>query len=164
MQNNLWDLANSCEYFTTEKICNAIAENEKAQTNRKAKCENTDTTSCCYLCPSRPRCTISCNYLGNPDATHVSVRSEDALIENIINEAKELQETKIINNQGNQDKYCPVCNVEMSETKTELRVDKWKGLKPTMPSADILPILVYLCPQCGKIEFKADRREKDQTE
>ncbi len=157
MQNILSDLANSCEYLTTEKTCNAVTENEKAQTNRQTKCENTDKTSCCYLCPSRPQCTINCNYLGSPNVAHVSVGSEDALIENIINETKEFQETKMINNQ---DKYCPACNVEMSETKTELRVDNWKGQKPNMPSADMLPVLVYLCPRCGRIDFKADRQEK----
>lgn len=150
------DLANICEYFTVEKMCNAVAENGKAQANRQVKCANAEKTSCCYLCRLRPQCTMSCTYLGNPDSAHVPVGTGQAPIENVIDEAKESQKTRMTNNQA---KYCTVCNVEMSETKTELRVDKWKGLKPTLPSADMLPVVVYLCPQCGKIEFKADRQQ-----
>ncbi len=149
------DLANICEYITTEKMCNAVAENEKAQANRQVKCENPEKTSCCYLCPLQPQCAISCKYLGSPNVTHVPVRTEETS-ENIIDEPKESHETQIANNQA---KYCTACNIEMSETKTELRVERWKGLKPTMPNADILPVVVYLCPQCGKIEFKADRQQ-----
>jgi hypothetical protein len=155
----LSDLANSCEYFTAEKMCNATIENRKMQANRQVKCENEEKMSCCYLCPLRPQCAISCKYLGNLDLAYVPVKSEKAPMRSILDEPKAPQETEIANNQA---KYCSVCNVEMSETKTELRVDRWKGPKPTMPSADMLSVVVYLCPQCGKIEFKADRQQNKE--
>ncbi|HLN46450.1 MAG TPA: hypothetical protein VK209_12160 [Candidatus Sulfotelmatobacter sp.] len=150
------DLASICEYITTDKMCNAVAENVRAKENRQVKCKKEEKMSCCYLCTLRPRCTISCNYLGSPNVKHVPIRTEEAPTENMIGEAKEVQETQITNNQT---KHCLSCNVEMSETKTELRVDRWKGLKPSMPSADMLPVVIYLCPRCGKIEFKAYRQQ-----
>ncbi len=149
------DLANSCEYFTAEKTCDLPVENQKVMTNRQAKCESAEKMSCCYLCSIRAQCAISCKYLGNPDVAYVPVGPEKTAIETAIEQPRELPQAPMANNQA---QFCIACNVEMSESKTELRVDRWTGAKPPMPSADILPVVVYLCPQCGKIEFKADRQ------
>ena len=62
---------------------------------------------------------------------------------------------------------CSLCNVEMSQTKTKFKVEGWEGLHPKLTGDDsgkleeeFLPAIVYLCPQCGKIEFKADEKKK----
>lgn len=149
----LSDLANSCEYFTAEKICNAVTESEKAQANRHLKCENEEKMYCCYLCSLRPKCAISCKYLGNLGMAYVPVGLERTQTPDLLDEPKETQQTQLVNNQA---EYCVTCKVEMSESKTELRVGSWTGHKPTMPSVDMLPVVVYLCPQCGKIELRAD--------
>lgn len=150
------DLANSCEYFTAEETCNLVAESAKAKANREVRCGNPEKLSCCYLCQLRPQCAISCKYLGSSDTAYVLVELEKAPTESRTGGPKEPQETEISNNQA---KYCPDCNAEMSEAKTELRVDNWKGPKPTFLSADMLPIVVYLCQQCGKIELKTYRQQ-----
>jgi hypothetical protein len=132
-----------------------VAESEKAKANREVKCEHVEKLSCCYVCPSRLHCAISCKYLGSPEASYVPV-AEKAPTDSTIDRPKEHIKTVIANDQV---KYCLVCSVEMSEAKTELRVDDWKGHKPNMSSADMLPVVIYLCPRCGKIELKADRQQ-----
>ncbi len=156
------DLAYSCEFFTAEKACNLVAENAKAKINRQARCDNAEKISCCYLCDTRAQCAISCKYLGSPDVAYMQVGPEKAETERKTDEpqtyAPKAQSANIIG------KHCPSCNVEMSEANTILRVDDWRGPKPAMTSADLLPVLVYLCPRCGKIEFKADRQQdKDEA-
>jgi hypothetical protein len=149
----LSDLAYSCEFLSAEKTCDLLTENVKAKANREVRCENEEKTSCCYLCLTRMQCGICCKYLGNLNSAYVPVEPEKAPTERSIEESKELKEAQIGNSQL---QYCLDCNVELSQAKTELRVKKWKGQKPTMLNADMLPIIVYLCPICGKIQFKAD--------
>jgi hypothetical protein len=50
---------------------------------------------------------------------------------------------------------CSLCNVEMSQARTQFKIDGWKGPQPKL-SGEALSVNVYLCPVCGKIEFKAD--------
>ena len=47
---NLSDLANSCEYLTSEKLCLAVSESEKARSSRQVRCKNNEKMTCCYLC------------------------------------------------------------------------------------------------------------------
>jgi len=51
----------------------------------------------------------------------------------------------------------------MTRTRTEFRIDGWGGQQPKLTSDDsgklgeeVLPVIVYLCPKCGKIKFTAD--------
>jgi hypothetical protein len=48
------------------------------------------------------------------------------------------------------------CGIEMSWAKTTLNVDDWKGAPSKL--GKVLPVIVYMCPRCGKIEFKVDNR------
>jgi predicted RNA-binding Zn-ribbon protein involved in translation (DUF1610 family) len=52
--------------------------------------------------------------------------------------------------------FCFSCNTEMAWAKTQFTVDNWKGNTASILTGDkVLPVTVFLCPQCGKIEFKA---------
>ena len=46
----------------------------------------------------------------------------------------------------------------------QFRIDGWEGLPPELAGdasgelGEELPVILYLCPKCGKIEFKVDER------
>ena len=153
-------LANCCEYLTVEKLCSAVYESEKAKASRRVRCENEEKMSCCYICLSRRECAISCKFLGN-------IGNESSQIE-----VKKTEDENTFNNDTNpsvdQKKnapitFCSSCNVEMSQTKTKFRINGWKGPHPKLTCDDSsklgeeLPAIVYLCTQCGKIEFRTDK-------
>ncbi len=60
--------------------------------------------------------------------------------------------------------FCSECNAEMSQAKTKFRISGWEKGLPLKPAEgdsgkhgeEILPVIVYLCPKCGKMEFRAD--------
>jgi hypothetical protein len=153
----LSDLANSCEYLTIDKLCSAVSENEKAKANRQVRCQNEEKMSCCYLCLSRRECAFSCKFLGNIGNEAPSVEVEK-------NEPKSTvapdQEIEAFQTQSSPVAFCALCNVEMGQTKTQFKIDGWTGPHPKLSGDasgdDFLPVTVYLCPQCGKIEFKAN--------
>lgn len=150
------DLANSCEYLTIEKSCSAIYESEKAKANRQLHCENEDKMACCYLCLSRQECTIRCNYLGQIKGDiPIQVETEKIIQEN---NNKNLNEKE-----ANLVTYCSLCNIEMSQGKTIFNIENWKGPNPKSNSdPNLLPVTIYLCPKCGKIEFKLEQKENYQ--
>jgi predicted RNA-binding Zn-ribbon protein involved in translation (DUF1610 family) len=58
--------------------------------------------------------------------------------------------------------YCTACNVEMSPKKAKLTLDNGQTSSKqfgdyTPQAEETLPVIVFLCPLCGKIEFKANR-------
>jgi hypothetical protein len=154
----LSDLANCCEYLTVEKLCSAVSESQKAKENRQLRCQNTQKTSCCYLCLSRPECAISCKYLGQVENISEPKESPKAKAQTTLE-----ADTKTEDHPSEKPVFCSVCYVDMLEAKTSLNIGEWKGLLPKL-SGDgagklrqgVLPVTVYLCPQCGKIELKAD--------
>jgi hypothetical protein len=131
----------------------AFSDNPKAQANRQLKCQNDQKNTCCYLCTFRSQCTISCKYLGQT-GTYTGPKT-------VAEPENEPTETKTLEAGTNQFENVPVsfcfsCNVEMAWTKTQLNIDSWHGPKPALASEKMLPITVYVCPKCGKTEFKAD--------
>jgi hypothetical protein len=56
---------------------------------------------------------------------------------------------------------CPLCNSEMKCTEVKIRMVGSQGLKEILSIASmydvsgeiILPLLMHVCPNCGKIEF-----------
>lgn len=144
----LSDLANSCEYLTVDKSCLAVLENQKAKSNRNIRCQNEDKSTCCYLCMHRQGCVISCNYLGQTSEASQSETSEKML------EADSTTKTEVDETDA-QIVYCPLCNAEMSQAKTKFEIENWRGTNPAL-NGEMLPVLVYLCPKCGKIELRFD--------
>lgn len=147
----LSDLANSCEYLTVDKSCLVVLENQKAKSNRNIRCQNEDKSACCYLCIFRQGCAISCNYLGQTSEASQSETSE-----------KETETDSTTRTEADKTDapiaYCPLCNFEMAQTKTKFETENWRGPTPAL-NGEALPVLVYLCPKCGKIELQFDKNQ-----
>jgi len=153
------DLANNCEYLTSEKLCLAVSENEKAKASRQVRCKNEEKMTCCYLCMFVMNCATPCRFLGINENEPRQIETEKTQINSTpINEEKpEATETK-----NDTATWCSSCNIEMSQTRTKFRIEGWKGLqqKPSGENSgklgeEVLPVIVYLCPKCGKIDLKA---------
>ncbi len=140
------DLANCCEYLTIDKLCTAVLESEKAKAKRCANCRNDEKLSCCYLCSFKPECAISCNYLGKTHAEPVTVEPQKDDLETNLEKPQDTPS----NAQNTPVAWC--CGTEMSWAKTKLSVDEWKGAPSKF--GKVLPVIVYTCSICGKIEFK----------
>lgn len=156
------DLANSCEYLTIEKSCLAVSESEKAKANRQLRCQNDEKNACCYLCLSRRECVISCKYLGRFESESSPIEVSKTEAESTFSDDKK---TEVYETQNAPVACCSLCNVEMSQTKTKFRIDGWKGPHPKLSGDDLrelgeeLPVIVYACPQCGRLEFRADKKQ-----
>ena len=156
------DLASSCEYLTVEKLCSAASESEKAKASRQVRCQNDEKMTCCYLCVSIRECAIKCKFLGNIENESSPLEAEKTEAESTFNDDKK---TEAYSAKNAPVTCCSLCNVEMSQTRTKFRINGWEGLHPKLTGDDSgklgeeeLPVIVYLCPQCGKIEFKADEK------
>lgn len=93
-------------------------------------------------------CATPCRFLGTTENEPQQVEPE----ENQINRAP-ISEEKPEENQIKNDpaSFCSSCNVEMSQVRTKFKIDGSK-------SEEVLPVIVYLCPKCGKIDLKADEK------
>lgn len=152
------DLASSCEYFTIDKSCSAVSESEKAKANRQVRCQN-DEKIACYVCSCRPQCQIKCRFLGNIEGESQQIDAEKNEVENTADNDKkaELDQTK-----NGAVVCCSICNVKMSRTRTKFWIDCWADSQIKLVDDDsgkvieeILAVTVYLCPRCGRIEFRA---------
>jgi hypothetical protein len=132
-----------CE-FLKDGDCASVASNEEAEEARKISCINDNNQACCYLCSNYHACEISCVFLG---------------------------ETKSKPGEANQPNIltCPLCNSKMLHTKLNLRIGGWTGLAKLIPfgsigelGEELLPVSVYVCPKCGKLEFMALERTKQK--
>lgn len=152
------DLANSCENLNPEKLCAAIVDNPKAQVTRQLKCFNDEKNTCCYLCISRSRCIISCKYLGQTENYIQAAPKTETPSAPALEKAEEVQAPKI---ESIPVTFCFSCNTEMAWAKTKFTIDGWNGPKPEQAPDMVLPVTVYLCPKCGKIEFHADQKQNE---
>ena len=156
------DLANSCEYLTSEKLCLAVSDSEKAKASRQVRCKNDEKMTCCYLCMFVLDCATPCRFLGGTENEPQQVDAEKTKVDStFINEEKP-EEDKTKNASVT---FCSLCNVEMSQTRTKFRIDGWEGSNQKLADDDsgklgeeVLPVIVYLCPKCGKIDFRADEK------
>jgi len=164
-EGNLSDLANSCEYLTSEKLCLAVSDSEKAIAVRQVRCKNEEKMTCCYLCLIRLDCATPCRFLGNFGNEPQQIDAEKTQTNNtLISDKKPEEEDKTRNATVT---CCSLCNVEMSQTRTKFRIDGWEGSHQKLADdnlgklgKEVLPAIVYLCPKCGKIDFRADEKLK----
>jgi uncharacterized C2H2 Zn-finger protein len=141
----------NCEYLK-DGNCQSIVSNEEAKEARKVGCNNDNEQSCCYLCSYYHGCEISCAFLG---------------------ENKRLIKRKIAIADEKQINFlrCPQCDQKMVYNQVSLRVGGWSGaLKGLHPALDmmgelgeeLIPVLLYVCPKCGKLEFRAQAKAKER--
>jgi len=158
----LSDLANSCEYLTSEKLCLAVSDSEKAKASRQVRCKNDEKTTCCYLCLFKRECAINCRFLGNVENESSPIKAEKTGAESTVLKENKTEEDQTKNALAT---YCSLCNVEMAQTRTKFRIEGWKGSHQKLVDDDseklgeeVLPVIVYICPKCGKIELRADEK------
>jgi hypothetical protein len=158
----LSDLANSCEYLTSEKLCLAVSEREKSRASKNVRCKNDEKMTCCYLCMFVLDCSNPCQFVGGYENETLQVDAEKSKINSsVINE----EITEVSKTENASVTFCSLCNVEMSQTKTKFNIDGWNesnkklnGNDSVRFGAEVLPVIVYLCSKCGKINFRADEK------
>ncbi|MGD6809206.1 MAG: hypothetical protein ACQCN3_05850 [Candidatus Bathyarchaeia archaeon] len=127
--------------------CKAISDSEEAKETRKDSCNNDNIEACCYLCSHYNKCKISCAYLGENKRV---VKYKTILPEEI---------------------KCSSCNKQMVFRKLSLRVGGCSGLLKSLHPAfdtigeleeELLPVILYICPKCGKLEFRMQEETKEK--
>ena len=123
---NLSDLANSCEYLTSEKLCLAVSESEKAKAARELRCRNDEKMTCCYLCMFVLDCSTPCQFLGSNENVPLKIDYKENSVDNPTVSKQKPEEDKTETTAAT---YCSECHLEMSQTRTKLAIDGWKGTK-----------------------------------
>jgi len=148
----LSDLALCCEYLTLDKTCSCVLESQKAKAARQIHCQNDEKTTCCYLCYFKRNCSINCQFLGNvenkteTEPVEAQKTDSDKIVDETKTEVDQTKETRMI--------CCSTCGTEMNQKKTKFKINDADSNKF---EDDFLPVIIYQCLKCGKIEFRADR-------
>jgi hypothetical protein len=158
----LANLANSCEYLTNEKLCLAASESEKSRASRQVRCKNDEKMTCCYLCMFVLDCSNPCRFLGGYENEPIQVEAEKTKINSSTISEEKTEANKTENTSVT---FCSTCNIEMSKAKTKFKINGWEESNQKLNDdnserfgAEVLPVIVYLCPKCGKIDFRADEK------
>jgi hypothetical protein len=140
----------TCKYLSQDNQCLAVSENGEAKEVRKLSCENDQELNCCYICSYQSDCDISCNYLGNRKTSPQEKTAKEAKIANLIIR-------------------CDSCHLKMKSARIKLRIGGWGGLWQLVPGGELgelgeelLPVTVYVCPECGNMRFKAEKKTKEK--
>jgi len=125
--------------------CLSISNNQEALNARKSACGNENDQACCYICDLYEGCEISCNYLGKINAKQKETKAAMKITR------------------------CPLCQSKMLHSKVKLRTGGWSGLMQLLPfgelgelGEELLPVEVYVCVRCGKIEFMATEKTRQR--
>jgi hypothetical protein len=97
-------------------------------------------------------CANPCRFLGGYENEPQQVNTEKIKSNSsVISEEK----TEVNKTENTSDTFCSLCNVGMSQTKTKFKID---GDDSARFGAEVLPVIIHLCPNCGKIDFRADKK------
>jgi hypothetical protein len=120
-----------CEYLKDGE-CSSILNSAEGRSARKDNCKNKSKSSCCYICSLSYVCEFSCDYLG--------------------------------------EKKCLLCGSEMYCAKIDLRVGGWEGFTKAVLGPGLgeigemsekkLPVIVYVCSNCNKLDFFVEEKAK----
>jgi predicted RNA-binding Zn-ribbon protein involved in translation (DUF1610 family) len=106
-------------------------------------------------------CANPCRFLGGYKNEPQQINSEKSKINSSEISEEKQEERKTENSPVT---FCSSCNVEMSQTMTKFTIDGWEksghnlGDNSSRLGTKVLPVIVYLCPKCGKIDFRADEK------
>ena len=138
-----------CEYLKNG-TCFSIMTNDEAREARLINCRNSNIQACCYLCTHHQICEISCKKLGLNRQEINNNQLEDSAIQFL---------------------HCSSCNIPMASSRITLKIE---GLQGTTKNIDLkldlirensgenLPLIMHICPKCGKIEFVAPEKTKQK--
>ncbi len=106
-------------------------------------------------------CATPCRFLGNSENEPQQI-GDEAPVKNTVESEQKPEKNKITNSPVS---FCSACNIEMVQTRTKLKIDGWQEAKQESPEEnsrligeDELPVIVYLCPKCGKLDFRAEEK------
>jgi hypothetical protein len=140
-----------CE-FLKDGDCASIASNDEAKEVRKISCSNDNEQACCYLCSRYQGCEISCDFIGENKNKSQNKQPPDSIEKNKIRVLK-----------------CPLCNSKMIHSEIKLRIGGWSGIMQALPlgslgelGEELLPVVLYVCPKCGKLELVAQEKTKQK--
>jgi hypothetical protein len=133
-----------CE-FLRDGNCFSVMVNDEAKEGRIISCSNSNVQACCYLCTRSQGCEISCNVLVDNKSEPRNIQPENS------SEDNKLQVLK-----------CPLCDSKMLHSKMNLRAGGWEGMARALPLEELLPVIIYVCPKCGKLEFIAQEKTKQK--
>ncbi len=140
--------------FLKEGNCRSIVDNYEAKEVRMISCSNQNLQACCYLCSRYQGCKISCNFLGENKNQPTTKQPTESFEDNKL---------RVLS--------CPLCGSRMLNTKMSLRAGDWEGFTKGLPlgigeigeiSEELLPVIIYVCPKCGKLEFMAQEKTKQK--
>jgi hypothetical protein len=143
----------NCE-FLRDGNCFSIMANDEAKETRIISCSNSNVQACCYLCNHSQGCEISCHFLGENKREPRNNQPENS------SEDDKIQVLK-----------CALCDSKMLHTKMNLRAEGWGGITQALPlgmseigetTEELLPVIIYVCPKCGKLEFMAEEKTKQK--
>lgn len=99
---------------------------------------------------------MKCMFLGKVESESLRIEAEKIAVESVVNDEK----TEVTQTENVPAAFCSFCNAKMSHAKTTLKVDGWELAEGDFGKLreESLPVIVCLCPKCGKIEFKADQK------
>jgi rubrerythrin len=107
-------------------------------------------------------CANPCRFLGGYENEPQQVEPEKTKNNSLAIGEKKTEENKTENASVT---FCSICNVKMSQTKTNFKIDGWKesnqkfnGDDSARNGGELLPVIVYLCQKCGNISFRADEK------
>ena len=156
-------MASGCKYLTNERLCLAVSENEQEKAKRQVQCRNVEKMTCCYLCIFVLGCATPCQLAGNNENELQQIENKVTPTNNTaVTEQKPKEEEKTENAPVT---CCSTCNSEMLHTRTKFAVEatKDKSKKPAIDNSWLLsggelPVIVYVCPKCGKIDLKVEEK------
>jgi hypothetical protein len=98
-------------------------------------------------------CETPCRFLGNNANEPQQIGTKrNPISSSISNDTPEEEKTE-----NAPVTFCSLCNVEMSQTMTRFRIDGGKGQHQKI-SEEVMPVIVYICPKCGKIDLWAEEK------
>jgi hypothetical protein len=160
----LSDSASGCKYLTNERLCLAVSENEQEKARRQVLCRNVEKKTCCYLCILVLGCATPCQFAGNSENALQQIDNKATPLNNkAVTEQKTKEEEKTENAPVT---CCSTCNSEMLHTRTKFAIEptKDKSQKSVnnnswLLSGGKLPVIVYICLKCGKIDLKIEEKQ-----
>ena len=108
-------------------------------------------------------CSTPCQFLGSNENVPLKIDYKENSVDNSTVSKQKPEEDKTETTAAT---YCSECHLEMSQTRTKLAIDGWKGTKKSADDGSRqigdqeLPVIVYLCQKCGKIDFRAEEKLK----
>jgi len=138
-----------CEYFR-DGTCFSIMTNDEEKERRLMGCSNSNIRACCFLCSRLQGCEISCRKEVN----------KNEKVDKLMDDGSKKNSVPTLT--------CSSCDVVMLNSRMNLRAEVSNKNVPLAMgeigeiAEELLPVLIYMCPKCGKIEFMAQEKTKQK--